>query len=159
MLGNIGGPGFLILILLAVFLWGPEKLPQALANVRKFIAKARQMASNAAADLSREVGTEIKPEDLNPKTFVRKHVLSEEDQQMLTNPLKSTMRDLEDGTKPLQDELRSTTRSVEDARRNVNGRRPSRTASKTVSGDATETSAPSESAGTESAASRYDDAT
>lgn len=120
MFGGLGGTEFLIIILIAIFLWGPDKLPKALANLRRFVSKARTMASNAAADLSREIGTDIKPEDLNPKTFVRKHILTEEDQEMLTNPLKSTMRDLKDGTKPLQEGLTDATRDVESTRRSVN---------------------------------------
>ncbi|WP_335991902.1 hypothetical protein [Glycomyces sp. MUSA5-2] len=120
MFGGLGGTEFLVIILIAIFLWGPDKLPKALANLRRFISKARNMASNAAADLSREIGTDIKPEDLNPKTFVRKHILTEEDQEMLTNPLKSTMRDLQDGTKPLQEGLTDATRDIETTRRNVN---------------------------------------
>lgn len=120
MFGGLGGTEFLVIILIAIFLWGPDKLPKALANLRKFISKARNMASNAAADLSREIGTDIRPEDLNPKTFVRKHILTEEDQEMLTSPLKSTMRDLQDGTKPLKDGLTDATRDVETSRRNVN---------------------------------------
>ncbi|WP_158299935.1 twin-arginine translocase TatA/TatE family subunit [Glycomyces paridis] len=116
----MGGTEFLVIILIAIFLWGPDKLPKALANLRRFISKARNMASNAAADLSREIGTDIRPEDLNPKTFVRKHILTEEDQEMLTNPLKSTMRDLQDGTKPLQQGLTDATRDVETTRRSVN---------------------------------------
>ncbi|WP_153024231.1 Sec-independent protein translocase family protein [Glycomyces albidus] len=116
----MGGTEFLVIILIAIFLWGPDKLPKALANLRRFISKARNMASNAAADLSREIGTDIRPEDLNPKTFVRKHILSEEDQEMLTNPLKSTMRDLQDGVKPLQEGLTDTTREIEGTRRSVN---------------------------------------
>ncbi|WP_408612715.1 Sec-independent protein translocase family protein [Glycomyces luteolus] len=101
-------------------MWGPDKLPKALANLRRFISKARNMASNAAADLSREIGTDIKPEDLNPKAFVRKHILTEEDQEMLTSPLKSTMRDLQEGTKPLKEGLTDTTRELEGTRRSVN---------------------------------------
>jgi sec-independent protein translocase protein TatB len=116
----LGGTEFLVIILIAIFLWGPDKLPKALANLRRFISKARNMASNAAADLSREIGTDIKPEDLNPKTFVRKHILTEEDQEMLTSPLKSTMRDLQDGTKPLKEGLDDATREVETSRRSVN---------------------------------------
>ncbi len=120
MFGGLGGTEFLVIILIAIFLWGPDKLPKALANLRRFISKARNMASNAAADLSREIGTDIKPEDLNPKTFVRKHILTEDDQEMLTNPLKSTMRDLQDGTKPLKDGLTDATRDIETTRRSVN---------------------------------------
>jgi sec-independent protein translocase protein TatB len=118
--GGFGGTEFLVIILIAIFLWGPDKLPKALANLRRFISKARNMASNAAADLSREIGTDIRPEDLNPKTFVRKHILTEEDQEMLTSPLKSTMRDLQDGTKPLKEGLTDTTRDIESTRRSVN---------------------------------------
>ncbi|MEV3934462.1 hypothetical protein AB0K52_00565 [Glycomyces sp. NPDC049804] len=120
MFGGFGGTEFLVIILIAIFLWGPDKLPKALANLRRFISKARNMASNAAADLSREIGTDIRPEDLNPKTFVRKHILTEEDQEMLTSPLKSTMRDLQEGTKPLQEGLTDTTREIESTRRDVN---------------------------------------
>ncbi|WP_205325381.1 twin-arginine translocase TatA/TatE family subunit [Glycomyces sp. YM15] len=120
MFGGLGGTEFLVIILIAIFLWGPDKLPKALANLRRFISKARNMASNAAADLSREIGTDIRPEDLNPKTFVRKHILTEEDQEMLTSPLKSTMRDLQDGAKPLKEGLTDTTRDIESTRRSVN---------------------------------------
>jgi sec-independent protein translocase protein TatB len=164
-LGNIGGPGFLILILLAVFLWGPDKIPYAIANLRRFIAKARQMASNAANDLSKEVGVEIKPEDLNPKTFVRKHVLSAEDQELLTNPLKATLKDLEDGTKPLKEDLNSVTRDIEDTRRRVNGHGPSGAGSTasdtgTAGSDSGATAADSGGATRDAdAGSRYDDAT
>jgi sec-independent protein translocase protein TatB len=147
--GGFGGVEFLVIILLAAFLWGPDKLPEALRNLRRFIAKIRQMASNAASDLSREIGTDIKPEDLNPKTFVRKHILSEEDQEMLTNPLKATMKDLQEGTKPLKDDLDEATRGIEDARRNVNGNRTRASAPKAVGGESSR----------ERNAERYDDAT
>ncbi|HEY1094113.1 MAG TPA: twin-arginine translocase TatA/TatE family subunit [Glycomyces sp.] len=120
MFGGLGGTEFLVIILIAIFLWGPDKLPKALASLRRFISKARNMASNAAADLSREIGTDIRPEDLNPKTFVRKHILTEEDQEMLTSPLKSTMRDLQEGTKPLKEGLTDATRDIESTRRSVN---------------------------------------
>lgn len=155
---GLGATEFLVIILIAIFLWGPDKLPQALANLRRFIAKARNMASNAASDLSREIGTEIKPEDLNPKTFVRKHILTEEDQEMLTNPLKSTMRDLEDSTKPIKDELEETTRGVDDARRTVNGQRSRQSARKAVSGSSTPKRESAEAAA-EQPAGRFDDVT
>ncbi|WP_199036995.1 twin-arginine translocase TatA/TatE family subunit [Glycomyces salinus] len=158
MFGGLGGTEFLVIILIAIFLWGPDKLPEALANLRRFISKARNMASNAASDLSREIGTEIKPEDLNPKTFVRKHILTEEDQEMLTNPLKSTMKDLEDSTKPIKDDLEETTRGVDDARRTVNGQRSRQSARKAVSGSSTPKREQAEQA-SEQPAGRFDDVT
>ncbi|GAB3645058.1 Sec-independent protein translocase family protein [Glycomyces tarimensis] len=155
MFGGLGGVEFLVIILIAIFLWGPDKLPEALRSLRQFVFKARNMASNAAADLSREIGTDIKPEDLNPKTFVRKHILSEEDQELLTNPLKATMKDLEDSTKPLKEDLEETTRGIEETRRSVNGRRSTRAPATAIGGD----DASQRETGGERAASRYDDAT
>ncbi|MDN3240046.1 twin-arginine translocase TatA/TatE family subunit [Glycomyces tritici] len=160
MFGGFGGTEFLVIILIAIFLWGPDKLPKALANLRRFISKARNMASNAAADLSREIGTDIRPEDLNPKTFVRKHILTEEDQEMLTSPLKSTMRDLQDGTKPLKEGLTDTTRDIESTRRSVNRGSLTRKANGTNgangSGDA---AAVEPAAGTRDRAATFDDVT
>lgn len=158
MFGGFGGTEFLVIILIAIFLWGPDKLPKALANLRQFISKARNMASNAASDLSREIGTEIRPEDLNPKTFVRKHILSDEDQEMLTNPLKSTMKDLEEGTKPIKEDLDDATRGVDEARRNVNGKPARRSARNAVSGSSTPKREQAEAA-SEQSASRFDDVT
>ena len=162
MFGGLGGTEFLVIILIAIFLWGPDKLPKALANLRRFIAKARNMASNAAADLSREIGTDIRPEDLNPKTFVRKHILTEEDQEMLTNPLKSTMRDLQDGVKPLQEGLTETTRDVESTRRSVNRGAITRGTNGSGNGAAESASTADESAPAERARGRaasFDDVT
>jgi sec-independent protein translocase protein TatB len=153
----LGGTEFLVIILIAIFLWGPDKLPKALASLRRFISKARNMASNAAADLSREIGTDIRPEDLNPKTFVRKHILTEEDQEMLTSPLKSTMRDLQEGTKPLKEGLTDATRDVESTRRSVNRGSLTREANGT-NGSETTAAEPAAERGRDRAAS-FDDVT
>lgn len=158
--GSFGGTEFLVIILIAIFLWGPDKLPKALANLRRFISKARNMASNAAADLSREIGTDIKPEDLNPKTFVRKHILTEEDQEMLTSPLKSTMRDLEDGTKPLKEGLTDATRDIEGTRRSVNRGSLTRNANGTSSANGSgDTAAEPAAERTRDRAASFDDVT
>jgi sec-independent protein translocase protein TatB len=45
------------------------------------------MARSATGDLSRELGTDIQLEDLHPKAFIRKHLLSEEDEDALRKPL------------------------------------------------------------------------
>ena len=44
---------------------------------------AEASLQGATADLSRELGTDIQLEDLHPKAFIRKHLLSEEDEQAL----------------------------------------------------------------------------
>jgi sec-independent protein translocase protein TatB len=47
----------------------------------------RAMAQNATTDLSRELGTDIQLQDLHPKAFIRKHLLSEEDEAAIRKPL------------------------------------------------------------------------
>jgi sec-independent protein translocase protein TatB len=54
----------------------------------------RDMARNATGDLSRELGTNIQLEDLHPKTFLRKHLLSEADEAALRKPLEDVYGEL-----------------------------------------------------------------
>jgi sec-independent protein translocase protein TatB len=60
------------------------------------IRQLRRMATNATGDLSRELGTDISLEDLHPKTFVRKHILSEDDQDAILRPFKEVYSEASD---------------------------------------------------------------
>ena len=82
------------LLLLALFIFGPERLPKAISDAVRVIRTVRNMARNATADLSKELGTEVRIEDLHPKTFIRKHLLSEEDEATLRRPFDDAYRDL-----------------------------------------------------------------
>jgi sec-independent protein translocase protein TatB len=83
-----------VLVLLGLFLFGPERLPKVISDGVRLLRKIRAMARNATEDLSRELGTEVKLEDLNPKTFIRKHVLSEEDEALLRRPFTELTREV-----------------------------------------------------------------
>lgn len=87
MFSNLNWYNVVILLLLALFIFG-DKLPKMIADGLRLLRKLRGMAQNATSDLSRELGTEISLEDLHPRTFVRKHLLSEADQEALLKPLK-----------------------------------------------------------------------
>ncbi len=67
------------LILLALMIFG-DRLPQVIQDGLRLIRNLRNMARDATSDLSRELGTDIQLEDLHPKAFIRKHLLSEEDE-------------------------------------------------------------------------------
>jgi sec-independent protein translocase protein TatB len=70
----------IVLLGLAVVLFGPDKLPQAAANAARFLRQVRAFGENARADLRNELGPEfdgLDLQDLNPKTFVRKNLLGE----------------------------------------------------------------------------------
>jgi sec-independent protein translocase protein TatB len=68
------------LIVLALLVFGPEKLPQAAAQAGKTLRNLRRMANSARDDLRAGLGPEFQnfdPADLNPRTFVRKHLLDD----------------------------------------------------------------------------------
>ncbi|WP_377269540.1 sec-independent translocase [Peterkaempfera sp. SMS 1(5)a] len=78
MFNDIGLPEMLVLIVIAVIVFGPDKLPKVIQDTMAFIRKVRSFADNAKADIRNELGPEFKDfefEDLNPKTFVRKNLL------------------------------------------------------------------------------------
>jgi sec-independent protein translocase protein TatB len=93
-LENLNGWHLLVLALAGMFIFGPDRLPKAIADGVKMLRQLRSMARNATSDLSRELGTEITLEDLNPKTLLRKHLLSEEDEQALRKPLEDVYKDV-----------------------------------------------------------------
>ncbi|WP_426509932.1 Sec-independent protein translocase protein TatB [Dactylosporangium sp. McL0621] len=91
---DIGGWEVLVIILVGVFIFGPDRLPKAISDGVKMLRQVRQMARNATGDLSKELGTDIQLEDLHPKTFLRKHLLSEEDEAALRKPLQGIYDDV-----------------------------------------------------------------
>jgi sec-independent protein translocase protein TatB len=84
------------LLLLGLFIFGPERLPQVIGDGMRMLRNVRQMAQNATTELREELGTDLDLEDLNPKTFVRKHLFSEDEQERLTRPLRDAYADVED---------------------------------------------------------------
>jgi sec-independent protein translocase protein TatB len=101
-LENLGGWELIVIILVGLFIFGPDRLPKAISDGLRMLRTLRQMARNATTDLSRELGTQVELEDLNPKTFLRKHLLSEEDEQALRKPLQdvySEVRGVADSVK------------------------------------------------------------
>jgi len=68
------------LIVIALLVFGPERLPQAAAQAGKTLRNLRRMANNARDDLRSGLGPEFSnfdPADLNPRNFVRKHLLDD----------------------------------------------------------------------------------
>lgn len=105
MFSNLNWYNVVILLLLALFIFG-DKLPAMIADGLRMLRNLRRMAQGATSDLSRELGTDIQLEDLHPRTFVRKHLLSEADQEKLLQPLKGVSDDVVRQTRGLQDELK-----------------------------------------------------
>ena len=114
-LENLNSWHLLVLGLLGVFIFGPDRLPKAIADGVRMLRNLRSMARNATSDLSRELGTEITLEDLNPRTLLRKHLLSEEDEQALRRPLEQIYRDVKDDVTGIGGEARSVADGIKSA--------------------------------------------
>ncbi|WP_329271269.1 sec-independent translocase [Streptomyces sp. NBC_01451] len=81
MFNDIGPLELVTLVLLAVLVFGPEKLPKMIQDVTRTIRKIREFSEGAKEDIRSELGPEFKDfefEDLNPKTFIRKHLDNDE---------------------------------------------------------------------------------
>ncbi|WP_326644548.1 sec-independent translocase [Streptosporangium sp. NBC_01755] len=77
---GLGWPEIVALVVIALLVFGPEKLPQAAAQAGKTLRNLRRMANNARDDLRSGLGPEFAdfdPADLNPKNFVRKHLTAD----------------------------------------------------------------------------------
>lgn len=73
-------PEVLALVVIALLVFGPDKLPQAAAQAGRALRRLRRMAQDAKADLQANLGPEFRdfdPAVLNPKTFVRKHLIDD----------------------------------------------------------------------------------
>jgi len=74
---DIGPLEVVTLVVLAVLVFGPDKLPKMIQDVTRTIRKIREFSESAKADIREELGPEFKDfdfEDLNPKTFIRKQL-------------------------------------------------------------------------------------
>ncbi|MGN9814009.1 sec-independent translocase [Streptomyces sp. SD11] len=81
MFNDIGPLELVTLVVLAVLVFGPEKLPKVIQDVTRTIRKIREFSESAKADIREELGPEFKDfefEDLNPKTFIRKQLDNDE---------------------------------------------------------------------------------
>jgi sec-independent protein translocase protein TatB len=79
---DVGGLEIVALVILAVIVFGPEKLPKMIQDAARVIRRIREFSENAKQDIRNELGPEFKDfefDDLNPKTFVRKQLLENED--------------------------------------------------------------------------------
>ena len=98
------------LLMLALLIFG-ERLPKVIGDGLRMLRGLRAMAQNATSDLSRELGTDIQLQDLHPKAFIRKHLLSEEDELAIRKPFQGVLDDV----KREADGLRAETKGLANA--------------------------------------------
>jgi len=107
---DIGAPEFVLLIVIAVILFGPERLPDLARKAARVVRYIRLMADNASQQLRNELGPgfdDVDVRDLNPKAFIQKHLLDDD-------AVRDAKAELDDATAA----ARGASRDVSDA---VNG--------------------------------------
>ena len=81
------------LAILAMILIGPERLPNFAVDAAKFVKRIREMASKATEELKENLGPgfeDLKPTDLNPKSFIKKQLSNVLDDDESPTPSKRT---------------------------------------------------------------------
>lgn len=82
MFNDIGALELVTIVVLAILVFGPDKLPKVIQDVSGVIRKIRAFSDSAKQDIRSELGPEFKDfefEDLNPKNFIRKQLTENED--------------------------------------------------------------------------------
>jgi len=100
------------LLMLALLIFG-ERLPKVIGDGLRMLRGLRAMAQNATADLSRELGTDIQLQDLHPKAFIRKHILSEDEEDALRKPLQGLFEDVKADVNGIKDEIKDAGRAAD----------------------------------------------
>jgi sec-independent protein translocase protein TatB len=80
--GNLGFAEVLVLAVIGLVIFGPEKLPKALRDAGRMLRELRTMARGAATDLKAELGPEMADLDLrslHPRRFVENALFGDDD--------------------------------------------------------------------------------
>jgi sec-independent protein translocase protein TatB len=97
----MGWPEILMIGMVGIIVFGPDKLPGLAKQAGQFIRTMRRMAENAKNDLGREIGEDfsgLKLRDLDPREMVRKNILDTGDDSPA--PPASASRELRPDERP-----------------------------------------------------------
>ncbi len=82
---GVGLPELAVIALVAVIVFGPDRLPEFARQAGRLVRQLRNLATSAQSQLREELGPEyadLKLADLDPRQAIRKHILEamEEDE-------------------------------------------------------------------------------
>ena len=90
---GMGWPEMFVVAVVAMLVFGPDKLPDLARQAGKFVRTVRQMAENAKNDLGREIGEDLSGlnlKDLDPREMVRRNFLDDIDNDTKPAAVKET---------------------------------------------------------------------
>ncbi|MCW2840341.1 MAG: translocase [Aeromicrobium sp.] len=77
----MGVPEIGLILVVALLVFGPDKLPELAKQAGGFVRTVRRMADNAKNDLGREIGQDLSDlnlRDLDPREIVRRNLLDDD---------------------------------------------------------------------------------
>lgn len=105
-----------VLIIIAVVMFGPEKVPQYARKAARVFHFIRNIANSTRDQLRQDLGpkySDLEIQDLNPKVFVAKYLLDDFREDI--DGIKSDLSDVRDDLTGVQSDLRSAVDDAADA--------------------------------------------
>jgi sec-independent protein translocase protein TatB len=84
--GSLGWPEMLTLLVVALLIFGPDKLPAVAKDAAQMLRTVRNMAKDARSQIKTELGPEFSDFDLdqlNPRSFVQKNLFGDDEDDSL----------------------------------------------------------------------------
>ena len=105
---GVGLPEMAVIALVAVVIFGPDKLPEFAKQAGRFLHRMKIFATGARDDLRTELGpqfSDLELRDLDPRSIVRKHIVEamEEAEAETSRPQRRGLRPLGEGEVPPYD--------------------------------------------------------
>jgi len=75
---GIGVPEFMVILVVALIAFGPDRLPDFARQAGRMVRQVRKFANSARDDIRAELGPEyadFQLNDLDPRKAIRKHIL------------------------------------------------------------------------------------
>ena len=86
---GIGVPEFMVILVVALIAFGPDRLPDFARQAGRMVRQVRTFANNARDDIRAELGPEyadFQLNDLDPRKAIRKHILEAWDEDEQSTP-------------------------------------------------------------------------
>ena len=86
---GIGIPEFMVILVVALLAFGPDRLPDFARQAGRMVRQIRTFANNARDDIRAELGPEyadFQLQDLDPRKAIRKHILEAWDEDAQGSP-------------------------------------------------------------------------
>ena len=104
---GVGLPEFLVIFVVAILVFGPDRLPDFARQAGRFLRQMRTFTTAARDDIRSELGPEfadLELSDLDPRKALRKHIMEAmEDDDDDIAPVRRGHLPLKDGERPPYD--------------------------------------------------------